>query len=96
MQHTGLYGNGIVVRNHWIVKAMAERSKGDPIETVFWYNNASRDRQRKESVPRASILKTRGRDPAESRVKIGEQPEATMKVGDEVWVKPPNSISASQ
>ena len=81
-------GNGIVERNHRTVKAMAERGKGDPIEAVYWYNNAPRDRQREESVPRASILKTRGRHPAESRDRVGQQPEATVEVGDEVWVKP--------
>ena len=49
-------GNGIVERNHRKEKAMAERGNGDPIEAVYWYNNALRDRQREESVPRASIL----------------------------------------
>ena len=89
-------GNGIVERNHRTVKAMAERGKGDPIEAVFWYNNAPRDRQRKESVPRSSILKTRGRVPAESRDRMGEPPVATVNVGDEVWVKPPDSRCTSQ
>ena len=81
-------GNGIVERNHRTVKAMAERGKGDPIEAVYWYNNAPRDRQREKSVPRASILKTKGRDPAGSKDRVQEQPGATVEVGDEVWVKP--------
>ena len=61
-------GNGIVERNH---RTVAERGKGDPIEAVYWYNNALRDSQREESVPRASILKTRLRDPTESRDRVG-------------------------
>ena len=87
-------GNGIVERNHRTVKAMAERGKGDPIEAVYWYNNAPRDHQREESVTRASILKTRGREPAESRDRVGEQLQTTVKVGDEV--KPPNPRCTSE
>ena len=39
-------------------------------------------------MPRASIIKTRGRGPAEYRDRVGELPEATVEVGDEVLVKP--------
>ena len=37
-------GNGIMERNHRTVKAMADREKGDPIDDVYCYNKAPRDR----------------------------------------------------
>ncbi|GAB1602550.1 uncharacterized protein LOC115217275, partial [Argonauta hians] len=44
-------GNGIVERNHHIIKAMAERSQISPQEAVFWYNMTPRVGQADETVP---------------------------------------------
>ena len=87
-------GNGIVERNHRTIKAMAERGDGNPIEAVFWYNNSPRDRQKEESVPRASIFRSEWRMPGE--VRRSEEASAKVKVGDEVWVKPPDARCTSQ
>ena len=90
-------GNGIVERNHRTVKAMAEKGSGNPIEAVYWYNTAPRDRQKTDSVPRASIFKTEWRVPGLTPNVETEEPErATVEVGEEVWVKPPNSRCTSQ
>ena len=89
-------GNGIVERNHRTVKAMAERGRGDPIEACYWYNNAPRDRQKKDSVPRESILKANTQAPRDSKDEEKEAPKATVEVGEEVWVKPPNPRCTTQ
>jgi len=48
-------GNGIVERNHRTIKALAERAKVSPCESVFRYNISPRSGQKPESVPRRAV-----------------------------------------
>ena len=48
-------GNGIIERNHWTIKAMAERSRISPQEAVFWYNIAPKNSQDETFVPHVHI-----------------------------------------
>jgi hypothetical protein len=82
-------GNGIVERHHRTIKRMAERSHISPIEAVFWYNLAPRVGQRTDTVPSNSVYRYQWRNP-ETVVHAAVDEVATVKVGDEVWVKPPN------
>jgi hypothetical protein len=48
-------GNGIIERSHRTIKRIAERSKINPLEAVYWYNFSPKDGIKEESVPYKSI-----------------------------------------
>lgn len=85
-------GNGIVERHHRTIKAMAERGRITPAEAVFWYNMSPRFGQDSGSVPQRSVFRYDWRHPAAGpQLKREEEEIETIKVGDEVWVKPPHA-----
>ena len=90
-------GNGIVERNHRTIKSIAERGGITPMEAVFWYNMSPRVGQVEDSVPQRSVFCYEWRHPAVDPVvvePVGE-PEV-VKLGDEVWVKPPQARCTTQ
>ena len=82
-------GNGIVERHHRTIKAAAERSHITPMEAVFWYNMSPKSGQNETTVPHRAIFSYKWRHPC-NKIAGVEGEEATIKVGEEVWVKPPN------
>lgn len=88
-------GNGIVERHHRTIKAAAERSNISPMEAVFWYNMSPKTGQREATVPHRAIFTYKWRHPYHKAADI-EDEEATIKVGEEVWVKPPNAKCTSR
>ena len=83
-------GNGIVERNHRTIKALAERTKVSPCESVFWYNISPRSGQKSESVPQQAVYKYEWRHPEVISEESCEIRGGKLSIGDEVWVKPPN------
>ena len=81
-------GNSIVERNHRTVKSLAERSAIDPEEAVFWYNISPKKSQKEESVPQKRLHTYRWRMPMEAATVYGRGTTDSIKVGDQVWVKP--------
>ena len=81
-------GNGIVERHHRTIKAMAERGNISPMEAVFWYNMSPRAGQADNSVPQRTVFRYEWRHPAVQLELKGHDTETTVKVGEEVWVKP--------
>lgn len=87
-------GNGIVERHHRTIKALAERGQITPMEAVFWYNLAPRSGLDEATVPQRTVFRYEWRHP--SKVPTGEtKGAATIKVGEEVWVKPPDAKCTS-
>ena len=84
-------GNGIVERHHRTIKAMAERGGITPSEAVFWYNLSPRSGQNADSVPQRSVFRYDWRHPAADPPLKEEDEVETIKLGDEVWVKPPHA-----
>ena len=90
-------GNGIVERNHRTVKAMAERSNVSPVEAAFYYNSSPRYGQQGDSVPQKSVFSYEWRQPTERPgQRSREEQTASVRVGDEVWVKPPVAKCTAQ
>ena len=91
-------GNGIVERHHRTIKAVAERGGISPIEAVYWYNSTPRSGQDKSSVPQHSVYKYEWRYPSvvPSRADISQDHAHSIKMGEEVWVKPPDARCTSQ
>lgn len=90
-------GNGIVERHHRTVKVIAERASITPIEAVYWYNSTPRVNQDETTVPQRSVMTYQWRCPCVTN----EQPSkgegtGSVKIGDEVWVKPPDARCTSQ
>ena len=83
-------GNGIVERHHRTIKAAAERSRISPTEAVYWYNMSPKTGQDETTVPHRAIFTYEWRHPY-NRTAGAVGREATIKVGEEVWVKPPNA-----
>ena len=77
-------GNGIVERHHRTIKVLAERSGISPQEAVFWCNLSPRTGQKVDSVPQNAIFKYEWRHPRD--VPPATEQEATVLIGDEVWV----------
>ena len=88
-------GNGIVERHHRTIKAMAERATISPLVAVFWYNFTPRQGQKDGSVPYKSLFSYTWRHPDVDPPEHGT-PECTLRVGEEVWVKPPDAKCTSQ
>lgn len=84
-------GNGIVERHHRTIKAMSERGGISPLEAVFWYNMTPRSGQDKATVPHMGLFKYEWRHPETEPRSKGEQEISTLRLGDEVWIKPPNA-----
>ena len=91
-------GNGIIERHHRTIKAKAERGEMDPIQAVYWYNVSPRSGQEEETIPQRAV------HPYEWRLLLdyesddcgNEVESCEVKIGDEVWVKPPNVRCTSQ
>ena len=81
-------GNGIVERRHRTIKTMAERGSISPMEAVFWYNVSPRAGQDENSVPQRAVFCYEWRHPAVQPELKDHDKEATVEVGEEVWVKP--------
>ena len=81
-------GNGIVERHHRTIKAMAERGSISPMEAVFWYNVSPRAGQDENSAPQRAVFRYEWRHPAVQPKLKDHDKEATVEVGEEVWVKP--------
>ena len=89
-------GNGIVERHHRSVKAIAERADIDPIEAVFWYNISPRTNQDEGSVPQSAIYKYEWRSPLVERMSCTTEEGASLRIGQEVWVKPADARCTTQ
>ena len=90
-------GNGIVERHHRTIKAVAERGRISPLEAVFWYNMAPRSGQEEASVPQRAVFQYDWRHPcAEPQLEGEREGPDSIKVGDEVWVKPPHARCTTQ
>ena len=89
-------GNGIVERHHRTIKALAERGQITPMEAVFWYNLAPRSGLDETTVPQRSVFRYEWRHP--SKIPSGEIKgnAATINIGEEVWVKPPDAKCTTQ
>ena len=84
-------GNGIIERHHRTVKALAERGSNDPVQAVYWYNISPRNGQDSKSVPQSGVFRYQWRQPQELRAcEEEENTPSNIKIGDEVWVKPPD------
>ena len=88
-------GNGIVERNHRTVKRIAERGGIDPRMAVFWYNSTPRQGQNVESVPHLAIYRYEWRHPDSVVEPLNLGQPASIRIGDEVWVKPPDKRCTS-
>ena len=84
-------GNGIVERHHRTIKASAERGSMNPIEAVFWYNMSPRNALADSSVPQRAIYTYEWRHPQLPRKREEDTENVPIKVGEEVWVKPPKA-----
>ena len=89
-------GNGIVERNHRTIKSIAERGCITPAEATFWYNMSPRSGQDVGSVPQCSVFRYDWRHPAADPSLGHEEQVSTVRVGDEVWVKPPQARCTTQ
>ena len=81
-------GNGIIGRHHRTIKAMAERGNISPMEAVFSYNMSPSAGQADNSVPQRTVFRYEWRHPAVQPDLKDHDTETTVKVGEEVWVKP--------
>ena len=77
-------------RNHRTIKALAERGETLPEQVVFWYNMSQRSGQKEEIMPHETVYKYTWRHPRAVPGERESRTPSTIKVGDEVWVKPPN------
>lgn len=90
-------GNGIVERHHRTIKAMAERARVTPMEAVFWYNMSPRTGQDERTVPQRAMFRYEWRHPSMMPEAVrGDGEAVSIKIGDEVWVKPPNVRCTTQ
>ncbi len=78
-------GNGIIERNHMIIKAIAEREIISPLEAVFWYNISPRSGQEKETVPQRAVFWYDWTHPIMVPEASGDGGQiAKVQIGDEV------------
>lgn len=82
-------GNGIVERHHRTIKALAERGQITPMEAVFWYNMSPRSGLDDTTVPQRAVFRYAWRHPSKIPIRETRGP-ATINIGEEVWVKPPD------
>ena len=89
-----LSGYWIVERHHRTIKVLAEKSGISQQEAVFWYNLSLKTGQKVDSVPQNTIFKYEWRHPRDIPTVTKE--EATVRLRDEVWVKPLNGRCTTQ
>ncbi|GFO16631.1 hypothetical protein PoB_004313600 [Plakobranchus ocellatus] len=92
-------GNGIVERHHRTIKSIAERGRVTPLDAVFWYNMSPRSGQDESTIPQRSVHRYTWRHPeVKTHLRRNDTPSGRgmLTVGDEVWVKPPDSRCTSQ
>ena len=89
-------GNGIVERNHRTIKALAERGGTSPGEALFWYNMTPRSGQVRETVPQEQIFQYVWRHPSVPPPEQSQATSSTVRLGEEVWVKPPGARCTTQ
>ena len=82
-----LSSNGIVERHHRTIKVLTERSRISLQEAMSWYNLSPKTGLKVDSVPQNAIFKYEWRHPCDVPLAT-EQGEATVQIGDKVWVKP--------
>ena len=83
-------GNGIVERHHRTIKSIAERANITPQMAVYWYNMTARSGTDPSSVPHHSIYQYTWKWPLHNETDDLMPTHDSIKVGDEVWVKPAN------
>jgi transposase InsO family protein len=84
-------GNGLVERNHRTIKRMAARSNADPLDLVYWYNQTHKKGTDATTIPACIFTygpKRHSRKPVKTN-------DGDIKVGDSVFVKPPDSRCTS-
>lgn len=85
-------GNGIVERCHRTIKVIAARKGCEIAEAVYLYNLTSRDDSTQANAPANTLyrypVRIRGVDHC---TEDEEEMNNPYKVGDEVWVTPPNA-----
>ena len=92
-------GNGIAERHHRTIKAIAERGGiSGTIEAVYWYNSTPSSGQDESFVPQRSVYKYEWRYPSvvPSGVYTSKDDAFSIKMGEEVWVKPPDARCTTQ
>ena len=91
-------GNGIIERHHRTIKSIAERANITPGKAVFFFFCTPRRHLEEDSVPYRSVYSYEWRNSMKSSDDGMESGAgvANVKVGDEVWVKPPNSRCTTQ
>ena len=77
------------------MKSIAERGGIDPRMAVFWYNSTPRQGQNVESVPHLAIYRYEWRHPDSVVEPLNLGQPASIRIGDEVWVKPPDKRCTS-
>ena len=83
-------GNGIIERNHRTIKSIVERSNITPQEAVFWYNITPRSHDQ-HLIPQRELFTYDWRCPLVEPTGNYTAEQASVELGDEVWVKPPNA-----
>ena len=74
---------------------IAERGNKTPLEAVFWYNMSPRSGQSEDSIPQRAVFRYDWRHPAVQPLPKQEGDITTVKLGEEVWVKPPHARCTS-
>ena len=82
-------GNGIIERNHRTIKTIAERSNITLQEAVFLYNITPRSHDQ-HLIPQRELFTYDWRCPLVEPTGNYSAKQASVELGDEVWVKPPN------
>ena len=83
-------GNCIIERNHRTIKTIAERSNITPQEAVFWYDITPRSHDQ-HLIPQRELFTYDWRCPLVEPTGNYSAEQASVELGDEVWVKPPNA-----
>jgi transposase InsO family protein len=82
-------GNGIIERLHRTIKRMAEKSGGNILQMVYWYNMSPRDNVKTKSVPCNNIFTYKWRTPFSTSTASSGSTIGGFFVGRTVFVKPP-------
>jgi len=93
-------GNGIVERNHRIIKRMAARTGQDPLDMVFWYNFTPKTGFNGGTAPASGCFSYEWRCPGEEPGNLVSlepvQVNPSLALGEKVFVKPPNARCTTQ
>jgi transposase InsO family protein len=88
-------GNGIVERHHRSIKSLSERTRSLPPEMVYWYNLAPKTNLDHSTAPCNQIFKYHWRHRS-VKPPDPERQCSRYKIGDLVWIKPPDSRCTSR